>query len=234
MNTKLVKIAAALCVLLHLGCGLDQEGNRSKSPRPGDSSVAASNYQIYTSIDDLKVLDPSVIDSNAAIAFIDTTYYSYEARQIENWSIVKSGDWIDREVLQSRSIDYSKDFANSSKWFRLRKLGDTFYRYERSDGADTRYELSDNYLLIFGVHEPLVYKIDKRIKSAKGDTLTFDAEGNEIIALVKTEHQDVLKLDMKLHNRFHTEYIAPRRALKSFRTIVNHTPKGKQRELFGW
>lgn len=194
-----------------------------------------SNSKLYSKFELLKVINPREIDSSKSIAFIDTTYNSFKAKQIENWNLVKPNDWTDKEVLKTRSIDYFKEFKNSSKWFRIRKIENDFYRYERSDGSDTRYEISDKYLLIFGVHEPTVWKFDE-LKKPNRDLSFIEISKNSknIATITETEFQDVYEINMSINGNSYSEYIAPRNKLKMFKTIVNYTPNNKQGELFNW
>lgn len=114
----------------------------------------------------------------------------------------------------------------------VRKVNNEFYRYERSDGTDKRYEISKEYFLCYGVHENTLLKFDEIINSDAGYRLI--GKGSNITTIKPTEYPNVYKLEMGKNEKTRAEYIAPRSALKDFNTIVNHTPNGKQSELFGW
>ncbi len=237
MKINLNRILLNFSLLVVLGCNSNQNKIQSKSleKEEEENNEFVSNHITYSKFELLKIINPTSIDSSKAIAFIDTTYNSYEAKQIENWNLVQLNDWTDKEVLKTRSIDYFKEFENSSKWFRIRNINDEFYRYERSDGFDNRYEISDKYLLCFGVHEPTIWKFDELINVNGNLSLILNSDGvGNIASITKTEYQDVYKFTMSIKGNSHSEFIAPRSKLKMFKTIVNYTPNNRHHELFNW
>ena len=88
---------------------------------------------------------------------------------------------------------------------------------------------------VLGVHEPTVLKFDKLIKENDDFSLMLKYKsGKNLASIIKTEYQDVYKMNILNRDSSYYEYVAPRSKLKTFKTIVNYTPNGKQGELFNW
>jgi hypothetical protein len=178
--------------------------------------------------------NPNSVDFNKHQLFIDTTrtYLYYD--RIENWNPFENSKETTLDYLNDLYGDKNlvkfdfKDFPRL--WITLRQYQNEFMLYDRCDGMETSYGLTDSIFYIFGVHEFDIRKI-KRMVQLNDNELEIELEkykGEEnekplIVNIQKTERKAIYKLTYNLNYIF----VTSNENVRNFDVLVNHCPINK-------
>lgn len=209
-----------------------------------NGEVEIFEQEKFESIEDtiLEKNNPRSLDLSKHQLFIDTTRNSDFYRNLTNW---KPNEYATRSVesdisgLNKISKYRKNNFGNFPKNFvRLNKLKGEFYLYDRCDGIDPRYELSDSTFAFYGPLESSAETI-RRIYRADGQGIKLELNSFEgktsdkvsTLEILKTDNSSIYK--MKYYNSNYTmeEFIIPAKEITRYDLVVNHCPVMKMQEF---
>jgi len=181
--------------------------------------------------------NPNSLDFSTHQLFIDTTrtYIYYE--RIENSDPLQNPqqttiDYIN-EMFKDQNFE-KFDFKEFPRlWLTLRKYKGEFILYDRCDGSDPAYRLTDSTFNIYGVHEFDIRMITDLIKINDSEIeikVVIDKKDSQEkplrLTIEKTEYKDVYILTYEGYY-VGTTYVTPIENVRNFDLLVNHCPINK-------
>ncbi len=184
--------------------------------------------------------NPKILDFSRHQLFIDTT------RTFEYYDKVENSNPFNSEDIKTISNEYLKvlhsdtqfqvfNFQNFPRlWIPLKKYQGNFILYDRCDGSETYYGITDSLLYIFGVHEFDLRKI-KNVKMLNNNEVEIELEKykndkNTIPLTLKiqmTSNKDIYTLTTNLFGDITTINVIPNFNVRNFNVLVNHCPINK-------
>ena len=223
----------SLLIFAHL---LHLSGCFGQTKTTSNEEITQVNKEIDTIIEKN---DPNSLDLSKHQLFIDTTRtYEYYDRT-EKWNLFENSeatpiDYVNH-LYKSQGFDEFdlKDFPK--RWIRLRQYKNKFILYDRCDGTETSYGLTDSIFYVFGVHELQDVRKMKRIIKRSEDEIKLELEKykNEpeerplTAHIKKTGTKDVYKLRINFGDRVSTIFVTPIRSIRGFDVLINHCPINK-------
>ncbi len=185
--------------------------------------------------------NPKSLDMSIHQLFIDTTrtYIFYE--RVEKANLIQNpqqeyinyiNQMFENQIFEKFDLEEFPRF-----WLTLRKYKGEFFLYDRCDGSDYAYGLTDSTFNIYDPHELDIRMITKLIKISKSEIeieAAYDKKNNQEkplkLTIKKTEQKDVYALNFE---GYYTgkSYITPFKNVRNFDLIVNHCPKYKINEV---
>ena len=173
--------------------------------------------------------------------FIDTLKTSIFYKEILSWTPHKYATQDINYYLKELSLEKPiktfdlEDFPRS--WISLRQYKDELYLYNRSDGIDRRFGISDSSFIYYGPLESDADVIDSILINTKREVKlllrTIEQKSKDrlaIISIKKTDTKYVWLLSYKTNEREWYELVTPKENILNFKMIVNYCPISKQIE----
>jgi hypothetical protein len=144
--------------------------------------------------------------------FIDTTYNSQYHKILNNWNNINS--------------------QNIQSWTVIRKLGNDFLIYDRSDGMDPIFQFNKGEFIINGVHEKTKYKIETKKRNSNIIIITIEENNRNFktieITNTNNSYVSVIRFYGKGYDRKY--WITKFENIKQFDCLVNSYKFGKMSE----
>lgn len=182
--------------------------------------------------------NPKSLDLTKHQLYIDTTRTAEYYNQIEKWNPFEENQ-IDtknalEELYQKQEI-IEFDFQNFPRlWIPLRMYQNDYLLYDRCDGSETSYGLSDSFFYIFGVHEFDIRKI-KRILKINTNELEIELDAyvtenkNKTLKVhfKATENKDIYHVTLDFDGYITQTFMTPPTNVRNFDVLINHCPENK-------
>ncbi|MBO6515877.1 MAG: hypothetical protein JJ975_04930 [Bacteroidia bacterium] len=201
-----------------------------------NAAVDSSNPQALDIVDWDKPLPK--VDS----CFIDTTRTSQFYEQLTNWQPGEfdnqAVDFYLNELGKKKPIRHFRIGDVPRNWVTLQQYGGELVLYDRCDGIDRRFVITDSSFGLYGALESEADAIDSVMINLPNE---FKAElhtipqkspsGYSTVWLKPTTTNHVWQLSYAVEEEEWTELVTPIESIDNFDMIVNYCPESKVREF---
>lgn len=178
--------------------------------------------------------DPKKLDLTKHQLYIDTTRTCQYYQKLLEWKPFTHLDpsilyYVEEIAKKHTPIKIElKDFP--TLWVSLNKYQGEYILYDRCDGNDPIYGLTDSTFILFGPLESDATIISKVIKITKNELeielRCFKTEENRdnkgLLKIKQTEKKDIYLLEYECNGWKISCYVTPVENIKNFDVIVNH------------
>jgi hypothetical protein len=212
---KLFKIVVTMLLLLSCDAQNEQkaEANSFKTTRFEDDVLDTI----------LERNNPANLDLSRHQFFIDTTRNSEFYQRIADW---KPWEFEIENYTEEKSFKKYSIGKFPRVWISLRKLDGKFVIYDRCDGIDRRFQITDSTINIFGPLENEVQIIDKVLKQSVNE-ISIEYKPKNLFSIMPTNDKNIYILQYDDENYL----VTPLDKIREFDLVVNHYPTRKVTEF---
>jgi hypothetical protein len=222
---------------------IDIEGKPKQYIKPLSNGELNFLYEnkIPLELRDLNIISFDNVSKEKHSYFIDTTTTSKYYDQITKWNPHRfDNQAIDFYLNELRKTEPLKTFDLkdiTSLWFSIRQYKGQLYLYDRCDGIDRRFGITDSSFIYYGplesdadVIDSVITKTNDEVKLRLRTIPQKSKSGYAIVSIKRTNTKDVWLLNHTTGQYEWNELVIPQSSIKNFNLIVNYCPTSKQIE----
>ncbi len=238
----------ALILILILGC--TEHTKSTPTQTEANSKIDSIDSTPQTILDNVEIdtilerNNPKSLDLTKHQIFIDTTRSSEFYERLRNWEQSE----LDKQTIELYLNEINKDFQPKeidlkgfpSHFITLRKLNNQFVLYDRCDGVDPRFKISDTAFISYGPLELGVESISKLISltnnSIELELRTYQSKSNNQKSRLKIEKIEdfIYKMTYAYQTYNSIEYLTTINGIENFDLVVNNCTTMKMLEFDGF